>query len=241
MDEKQRKLGRRINGKVGQIDCARLDLSRAERCGFPEFVYGAGKTAGQLCAIIAELKKNGSPILCTKVSADKAARVKEVHPDVEFCAISEVLRLHHASTPKRKFLLAIVSAGTCDLGIALEAQHTAEICGLQTEMVSDVGVAGLHRLISCLNRLEKADAIIVIAGMEGALPSVVGGLVSCPVIAVPTSVGYGVAAGGFAALAGMLSSCASGITVVNIDNGFGAACAAVRLAAMAEKRLPGSH
>lgn len=226
-----------VKNKSGEFDFARLDHDRTERCGFPEFVFGAGKSATQLCAIIAELKKHPVPILCTRVSEEKAKKVKAVHPDMEYCSVSEVLRLQHAAVPMKKFRLMIITAGTSDLKIALEAQHTAAVCGLQTEVVCDVGVAGLHRLLDRLDQMRKADAIIAIAGMEGALPSVIGGLVSCPVIAVPTSVGYGVATGGFAALAGMLSSCASGLTVVNIDNGFGAACAAIRLANLMETRL----
>jgi len=220
-----------------EVKFARLDHDRAERCGFPEFVYGAGKSADQLCAIIAELKKHATPILCTRVDAAKAAKVKTVHPELTYCAVSEVLYHNEPPLPAKKFKVVIAAAGTSDLKVALEAQHTANLGGVQTELLCDVGVAGIHRLFERVEDLRRADAIIAIAGMEGALPSVIGGLVSCPVIAVPTSVGYGVSAGGFAALAGMLSSCASGMTVVNIDNGFGAACAVLRLSTLLDRRL----
>jgi len=233
----------RKNGKTssrptaGATPFARLDHDRTARCGFPEFVYGADKSAVQLEAILAELKTHGVPLLCTRVSAEKAEQVLKVHPDLEYCAVSGVLHRSHEAIPPKNFRVLIVTAGTSDLRVALEAEHTAAAAGLQTELLCDVGVAGIQRLLDRVEDLRRADVIIAIAGMEGALPSVIGGLVACPVIAVPTSVGYGVSAGGFAALAGMLSSCASGLTVVNIDNGFGAACAAIRLCHLLENRL----
>ncbi|MDD5728140.1 MAG: nickel pincer cofactor biosynthesis protein LarB [Victivallales bacterium] len=206
---------------------ARIDHGRRERCGFPEFIYGAGKTVAQMSAIIRELIAGNSPVLVTRLDAGKGKALAAEFPEGEFDELAGVFRLNGEGGKRGKVL--ILTAGTSDLKVALEARYTLEACGIGAEVKSDVGVAGLHRLLSEVGNLKNADVIIVIAGMEGALPSVVGGLVSCPVIAVPASVGYGAALNGFAALLGMLNSCAGGLTVVNIDNGFGAACAAARI------------
>lgn len=219
----------RAAGKAGieNMDFARIDHGRKKRCGFPEFVYGENKTVEQLEKIVPVLIKEGSPVLITRLDAAKGRLLKEKFPDGKFDEAARVFIMKRASGKRGKVL--ILSAGTSDLHIALEAKYTLESCDVGVSMINDVGVAGLHRLLGEAEKLREADAIIVIAGMEGALPSVVGGLVSCPVIAVPTSIGYGAALGGVAALLGMLNSCASGVTVVNIDNGFGAACAAARI------------
>lgn len=212
---------------IEDIGCARIDHDRKNRCGFPEFIYGASKTIEQLLAIVPILIKKQSPVLVTRLEADKGKALKKKFPQGEFDELARVFIIHQKSEAQGNVI--ILTAGTSDLDVALEAKYTLETCDIGVSMISDVGVAGLHRLLGEIEKFKKADAIIVVAGMEGALPSVVGGLVSCPVIAVPTSVGYGAAFGGIAALLGMLNSCASGVTVVNIDNGFGAACAARRI------------
>ncbi|MDD3117572.1 MAG: nickel pincer cofactor biosynthesis protein LarB [Victivallales bacterium] len=224
-----KKIAALLEKGIGDLGYARIDHTRCERCGFPEVIYGEGKNVDQITGIVTEIKAHGAPLLCTRIDADKAAAVKNVHPELEYCPISRCLLHRVPVTPLPGFRVALVTAGTSDLPVALEAKHTLELVGIGAALLCDVGVAGLHRLLARLDELADADVIIAIAGMEGALPSVIGGLVPCPVIAVPTSIGYGVASGGFAALAGMLGSCASGMTVVNIDNGFGAACAAIRL------------
>lgn len=213
-------------------DGVQIDRSRQRRCGFPEVIYGAGKTAEQIIAIINRLLQENLPVMATRIDAGKAGEITTACPDIEYDPLARVITVPSMTpvAPERKQVL-IITAGTSDLPVALEAKHTVELCGIGCELVNDAGVAGLHRLLRHLPILQQADAIIVCAGMEGALPSVVGGLVKCPVIAVPTSVGYGASLNGFAALLGMLSSCASGVTVVNIDNGFGAGCAAVRMVA----------
>ncbi|MDD5596749.1 MAG: nickel pincer cofactor biosynthesis protein LarB [Victivallaceae bacterium] len=216
-------------GKNGieNMDFARIDHGRKKRCGFPEFIYGENKTVGQLEKIIPVIMNEGSPVLVTRIDADKGRILKEKFPEGKFDEAARVFIIKQDSEKHGKVI--ILSAGTSDLNVALEAKYTLESCDVSVCMINDVGVAGLHRLLGEMEKLKNADAIIVVAGMEGALPSVVGGMVSCPVIAVPTSIGYGAALKGFAALLGMLNSCASGVTVVNIDNGFGAACAAARI------------
>jgi pyridinium-3,5-biscarboxylic acid mononucleotide synthase len=219
----------RVGGNIKDCGSAKLDFDREQRCGFPEFIYGAGKSIEQLLEIIPAIIANNQPVLATRIDAEKAAAILEQHPEAEYDSQAKTIIIRQKSLPQKTGKLLILTAGTSDLGVALEAKYTAELCGVTTELVADAGVAGLHRLLTATNQLQKADVIIVVAGMEGALPSVVGGLVKCPVIAVPTSVGYGAALNGFTALLGMLTSCASGVSVVNIDNGFGAACAAVRM------------
>lgn len=209
------------------IGCAHVDHHRQLRQGMPEMLYGEGKTAEQLCAIMTAMAANGSNILATRITPEKAAQVQALFPAARYhedarCLVVEQNPIQCAG----RGTILVVSAGTSDMPVACEAAVTARFLGNSVEQIHDVGVAGLHRLLAKTEQLAAAAVIIVVAGMEGALPSVIGGLVDKPVIAVPTSVGYGAAFGGIAALLGMLNSCASGVTVVNIDNGFGAACAA---------------
>ena len=206
-----------------------LDHSRDERCGFPEFIFGERKTLDQLQKITRNMSDAGKPVLITRISADFAEMLLLDYPSAVYDKTAGIFFLKTGSEVDLKGMAVIVTAGTTDLPVALEAKYTLEACGCDTELVADSGVAGIHRLLTQLPSLKNADAVIVVAGMEGALPSVVGGLVSCPVIAVPTSVGYGTAFGGLTAMFAMMNSCANGITVTNIDNGFGAGCAAARI------------
>ena len=203
---------------------ARVDHHRQLRSGFAEVIYCPGKTNEQIIAIFESLASKGNNVLATR--ADEAvfdALVKtKKFPKVRYEKLARAIILEQKKLKPSKTILPILTAGTADLPVATEAKVTAEIMGQRTELICDVGVAGLHRLIGHLPKLQRANVIIVVAGMEGALASVVGGLVSCPVIAVPTSVGYGASFEGLAALLTMLNSCASGVTVVNIDNGFSA-------------------
>ncbi len=216
------------SGAVGELKEAKIDHAREARCGFPEFVYGAGKSLEQLLEIIPEIHGRTGSVLVTRLPAETGSALVQAFPAGEYDPAARTFRIRD---PERRLTgkVLVVTAGSSDHGVAKEALHTLEACGIGAELVADVGVAGIERLFASLDRLRSADVCIVVAGMEGALPSVVGGLVRCPVIAVPTSVGYGAAFGGVAALLGMLNSCASGVTVVNIDNGFGAACAAARM------------
>lgn len=202
---------------------ARVDHHRAVRQGFPEVVLGLGKTPAQVAAIAAEIAGRGSTLLVTRAAPDAYEEVRRVVPDAVYLAQARLITLRQQDVAPGKGDILVAAAGTSDLPIAEEAACTAELMGNQVDRLYDVGVAGIHRLLSERHRLSRARVIIVVAGMEGALPSVVSGLVSVPVIAVPTSIGYGASFGGLAALLGMLNSCASGVSVVNIDNGFGAA------------------
>lgn len=209
---------------------ATLDTHRALRQGHPEVVFGESKTAPQIAGIVDALTAHGHPILVTRVAPEKAAEVAALtqvthHPE----ARALTRNADRVAAKAGAAWVAVISAGTSDQPVAEEAMLTLAMLGVTAERHYDIGVAGLHRLLNRLPRLREAAVVIIVAGMEGALPSVAGGLLERPIIAVPTSVGYGVAAGGFTALAGMLSSCASGVTVVNIDNGFGAAYAAYRI------------
>jgi len=206
----------------------KFDLHRSLRNGFPEVVYAEGKTPEQVGDIFARLDGHAN-ILATRVSAETAAHVQSRCPDAQYNPLGRTLTLVRKPIDFKAGEIAIVTAGTSDLPVAEEARVTCEMLGSRAEVVSDVGVAGIHRLMDRLPRIREARVVIVIAGMEGALASVIGGLVPQPIVAVPTSVGYGAAFSGMAALLGMLTSCASGVTVVNIDNGFGAACAACRI------------
>ncbi len=208
---------------------ATLDTHRALRQGHPEVVLGERKTAEQIIGILRALLQQGHPVLVTRVDAIKAVDVQKAVAGLVYHVDARSLVGNAEKIVRKAGKVAIVSAGTSDQPVAEEAVVTAEVLGLTVERYYDIGVAGIHRLLSRVERLREADVVLVIAGMEGALPSVVGGLIDKPVIAVPTSVGYGAAMGGYAALLGMLSSCASGLTVVNIDNGFGAAYAAFRI------------
>lgn len=202
---------------------AKVDHHRSVRTGMPEVIYSKGKTADQVAQIFASLAASGVNVLATRATRAQFEAVLQVEQRAVFQEIAGCITLHQAAAAPRHGRVAIVCAGTSDLPVAEEARVTAELMGNEVDMVVDVGVAGLHRLLSQHARLQQAAAVIVCAGMEGALPSVVGGLVGVPVIAVPTSIGYGAAFGGVAALLGMLNSCSPNVTVVNIDNGFGAA------------------
>jgi NCAIR mutase (PurE)-related protein len=210
---------------------ANVDHHRALRQGLPEVIFGQGKTAEQVTAIARRLLAAGENVLVTRLEADIAARVTAEVPELSYHAISRtasaVVKPPTALANAQRVL--VVTAGTSDQPVAEEALETLRVSGVPSSPLFDVGVSGLHRLLSRVETLRAASVLIVVAGMEGALPSVVGGLVAAPVIAVPTSVGYGAALSGFTALCGMLTSCASGVTVVNIDNGFGAAVAAIRM------------
>lgn len=209
------------------IGCASIDHHRGVRQGFPEVILGERKSVAQVEKIMAALLKHENNILVTRIDEEKALRVGEKFPDARYHADARCLTLERSPVEIRgKGKVLVVSAGTSDIPVAAEALVTAGIMGNEVEHLYDVGVAGIHRLLARKDILFSAAVVIVVAGMEGALPSVVGGLVDRPVIAVPTSVGYGASFGGIAALLGMLNSCASGVTVVNIDNGFGAAYAA---------------
>lgn len=209
---------------------AKIDHHRSLRCGAPEVVYGEGKTIEQLRAIATELVERDTNLLVTRVSPEQAAAVAEVVPEVEHDVLARTLFLQRGpqpAPPERKVL--VLCAGTTDLPVAREALVTLRAMNNTAELLSDVGVAGIHRLLAHQEALRSAGVLIVVAGMEGALPSVVCGLVERPVIAVPTSVGYGAALGGLTAMFGMLTACAPGMTVVNVDNGFGAGYAAARI------------
>ena len=201
---------------------ARVDHHRGIRQGFPEVVLGLGKTPEQIASIAKEIVSRGSTLLVTRATPDAYAAVRGVAPDAVYHETARIVALRQHDIAQGKGTIVVAAAGTADLPVAEEAAITAELMGNCVERLYDVGVAGLHRLLVERERLNAARVIVVVAGMEGALPSVVSGLVSVPVIAVPTSVGYGASFGGIAALLGMLNSCASGVSVVNIDNGFGA-------------------
>jgi pyridinium-3,5-biscarboxylic acid mononucleotide synthase len=205
---------------------ARVDHHRAVRQGFPEVVLGLGKTPAQIAAIAGEIASRGSTLLITRATDAAYDAVRRGLPAATYYADAAIIALRQRDVSKGKGTILVAAAGTSDLAVAEEAAITAELMGNDVERIYDVGVAGLHRLLDERQRLESARVIIVVAGMEGALPSVVSGLVSVPVVAVPTSIGYGASFGGIAALLGMLNSCASGVSVVNIDNGFGAAAVA---------------
>ena len=201
---------------------AKVDHHRAMRHGMPEVILGHGKNPDQVAAIASALLARSQNLLLTRATPEMAARVASLAPETEFFQASGVVRVWRDRQIHGKGKIAAICAGTSDIPVLEEAQLTAEVMGNQVECICDVGVAGIHRLLQQHERLAQARVAIVCAGMEGALPSVVGGMVSCPVIAVPTSVGYGASFNGLAALLGMLNSCASNVTVVNIDNGFGA-------------------
>ncbi len=238
-DELQRLAGQLLQGSLApdaflqmiaaaqtaSLDDSTLDLDRRRRCGYPEVIFGEGKSVATLIQIMRRLQDERLPVLATRISAEKATALR-----IEFSAghYHEVARTFRIASPLAEGLeqpetlgqVVVVTAGTSDLPVAEEARETLDWMGVAVSMVHDVGVAGPHRLPKHLSTLRAADAIVVVAGLEGALPSVVGGYVDCPVVAVPTSVGYGASFGGVAALLGMLNSCASNVTVVNIDAGF---------------------
>ena len=202
---------------------AKVDHHRSIRTGMPEVIYSAGKTPAQVAGIFASLAGSGVSVLATRATQDQFEAVKALTPEAVFNELARCILLRQGTAQRATGTIAIVCAGTSDLPVAEEARITAELMGNPVELIADVGVAGLHRLLAQRTQLQSAAVLIVCAGMEGALPSVVGGLVAAPVIAVPTSIGYGASFGGVAALLGMLNSCSPNVTVVNIDNGFGAA------------------
>ena len=197
-----------------------LDLDRQRRCGFPEVIFGESKSVETLAAIFRRLFAAGQPVLATRVDAEKAQTLSREFPAGKYNAIARTFRVGPACRAVPAGLVAVVTAGTSDIAVAEEVRETAEWMGAKTDLIVDIGVAGPQRLQAQLHRITVADVVVVVAGMEGALPSVVGGHVACPVIAVPTSVGYGASFGGIAALLGMLNSCAANVSVVNIDAGF---------------------
>jgi NCAIR mutase (PurE)-related protein len=205
---------------------AKLDHHRSIRQGYPEVVFGPGKTPAQIAAIAERIVAGGHNLLITRTTAEASAAVAAVLPDSVFNEVARTITLRVTPPPLGQGVVAVAAAGTADIPVAEEAVICLEMMGNSVERLYDVGVAGLHRLLAVHDRLSAARVVIVVAGMEGALPSVVGGLVDVPVIAVPTSVGYGASFGGITALLAMLNSCASGVSVVNIDNGFGAAAIA---------------
>jgi len=208
---------------------ARVDHDRASRKGFPEVIFGLGKTPEQIAAISEKIVGRGHTLLVTRASAEAFDATRAKLPSAVYDATARIISQRQDDVPRGTGKILIAAAGTSDLPVAEEAAISAEVMNNEVDRLYDVGVAGLHRLLSRRDRLEAARVVIVVAGMEGALPSVVGGLVKAPVIAVPTSIGYGAAFGGIAALLGMLNSCAPGVAVVNIDNGFGAACIASQI------------
>lgn len=205
---------------------AKIDHHRALRCGFPEVIYCEGKSPEQVAAIFSRCAAGGGNVLATRASQAVFDCVASEVSKAHYYSDARLITLRQREKVQQPGVIVVVSAGTSDLKVAEEARLTAEMLDQSTSAIYDVGVAGLHRLLSHSRELQSASVIIVVAGMEGALASVVGGLVSCPVVAVPTSIGYGASFGGVAALLAMLNSCASGVTVVNIDNGFGAGFAA---------------
>ena len=202
---------------------ARVDHHRVVRQGLPEVIFGSGKTPEQIAAIAERLVAHNTTLLVTRATHNDFLAVQQVVPDAEFHETARAITKPGKTTIRGKGVIGIAAAGTSDLPVAEDARVTAEILGNDVDTIYDVGVAGLQRLLCEHERLDKARVLIVVAGLEGALPSVVGGMVRAPIIAVPTSVGYGASFGGIAALLGMLNTCASGVSVVNIDNGFGAA------------------
>ncbi len=206
-----------------ELGFAKIDNHRAERRGFPEAIFCEGKTPDQVAQIVQKMNEGKSNILATRANVETFAAVKELSPEAEYHEEARLIVVRKEEiTPDPDRFILVMSAGTSDIPIAEEAAITAELMGHRVERVFDVGVAGIHRLFAQKEKIREANVLVVAAGMEGALASVVGGLVSKPVIALPTSVGYGASFGGVAALLGMLNSCAAGVAVVNIDNGFGA-------------------
>lgn len=221
-----------------KIASATIDHHRTIRCGFPEVVYAEGKTVEQVTAIVGRLAAAGGNVLVTRTTAGQFDEVHAAHPSAVYHRAARAVTIRQTPAKLSAGTIAIVSAGTSDEPVAEEACVTAEIMDQRVECIYDVGVAGIHRLLAHHQTLQNVNVCVVVAGMEGALASVVGGLVACPVIAVPTSVGYGASFGGVAALLAMLNSCSSGVTVVNIDNGFAAGYTAALINRLAERPVP---
>jgi pyridinium-3,5-biscarboxylic acid mononucleotide synthase len=217
-----------------------IDFERADRIGFPEFIFGEGKSSQQIAEILAQFQDRKTSCLVTRLQPEKAAALADEFPDSRYDSLARTLHLGPSHQPTGDGVVAIIAAGTSDAPVVAEAEAVLKFLGTETRVLMDKGVAGLHRLMSSLPELREADVVICVAGFEGALPSVLSGLVGQPVIGVPTSVGYGVAQGGTTALHAMLSSCANGLTVVNIDNGFGAAIAARRILNLGRNGRSGS-
>jgi pyridinium-3,5-biscarboxylic acid mononucleotide synthase len=218
---------------IADLGFAQVDLHRALRKNFPEVIFGSGKSPRQVLAIAGKLVEHEQHVLVTRVTAEHARVLRKKFSRAVFHEAARCVTIESKARRKRPGTIAVLCAGTSDLPVAEEAAVTAEIMGNNIERIYDVGVAGLHRLLRRLKDIQRANVIVAVAGMEGALPSVVAGLLARPVIAVPTSVGYGANFGGLAALLAMLNSCGSGVTVVNIDNGFGAGYAASQINALA--------
>ena len=221
-------------------DFAKLDLGRTARTGLPEVVWGPGKTPGQIAKIMLALRDRQSAVMATRVDPEVYEKIRLIEPAIEYDSFARVCTLQGSSdappTPVVRGTLAVLTAGTADLAVAEEATITARLMGVEdVRLIADVGVAGLQRLLSRLDEIREADVVMVVAGMDGALPSVCAGLIDAPVIAVPTSVGYGAAMGGLSPLMATLNSCATGVTVVNIDNGFGATMSAIKMLRAAER------
>ena len=228
-----------MNEDTVDLDFAKVDVARLNRRGLPEAVYGERKTEQELIAILGVLADRNGVALATRVSKVKAAVVTEACPDATYHERSQCLTIERNPLPKLVGTVGIVGAGTGDLPVVEEAAVTLTLMGIAAKIVNDAGVAGLQRTMRAADELAACDVAIVVAGMEGALPSVISGLLPCPVIAVPTSVGYGLNMEGVSALLTMLNSCSSGITVVNIDNGYGAACAATLIVRAMQRRVSG--
>ncbi len=215
---------------------AKLDTDRAERSGFPEVIFCAGKPDDYLVSIFKRMTETQGKAFGTRASAEQAQLVMSSVPGAEYDPISKILKVEDPDAASgRKGLVAVCTAGTADIPVAEEAAQTVEYFGANAERIYDVGVSGIHRLLAKSDRIREADCVIAVAGMEGALPSVIGGLVKNPVIAVPTSVGYGANLGGISALLTMINSCANGIAVVNIDNGYGAGYIATQITRLANR------
>lgn len=225
---------------VAELGFAAVDLHRELRKDCPEVIFGAGKTPAQVAAIARRIVAANGKVLVTRVTPDHARALRKAIPRTRHHELARCLSVEPARTPPRRGKIAVVCAGTSDLPVAEEAAVTAEFMGGEVLRIHDVGVAGIHRLFRRLDDIQQANVVVVVAGMEAALPSVVGGLISKPLIGVPTSIGYGSHLGGVTALLGMLNSCASGLTVVNIDNGFGAGYSAARINALIASGDPAS-
>lgn len=216
------------------LDFACIDLARASRCGRAETIFSEGKTPAEVASIASILREAGQPVLATRADHSQFRAVAEIFPDAVWHERARCITIGSDQSPQSRWRVGVVCAGTSDLPVAEEAAVSLDAFGRPVYRVTDVGVAGLHRLLSQVDRLRECGVLIVVAGMEGTLPSVIAGLVDRPVIAVPTSIGYGANLGGLSALLAMLTSCANRVTVVNIDNGFGAACAADSILRLAE-------
>jgi NCAIR mutase (PurE)-related protein len=227
------------DGGFVDLGFARVDTDRKRRCGFPEVIFGAGKTAVEVLAIAREILSREPVLLISRANSEQRAVIEAEWPIARWHERARCITIERDALPRTGGTVAVVCAGTSDLSVAEEAAITLDIFGNNVIRIADVGVAGIHRLLAVRDQLEACVVVIVVAGMEGALPSAVAGLISKPVIAVPTSVGYGASFGGLAALLGMLNSCGSGVTVVNIDNGFGAAYAAAQINRLVADSNPG--